>query len=54
MTGVLAEALSAAVRQFRANYAMQVRKLPQLLKTAKAQPFRKPPPVGGQGKPVNP
>jgi hypothetical protein len=35
------QALSAAVQQYRADYQQEVRKLPQLLKTAKAQPFNK-------------
>jgi hypothetical protein len=36
------EALTAAVQQYRAMYAKEVSKLPALLKTARAQPFRKP------------
>jgi len=36
------EALTFAVQQYRAMYAKQVRELPALLKTAKAQPFGKP------------
>ena len=43
------QALSAAVGQFRTDYQKEVSKLPQLLKTAKAQPFRQPVTVqGGQ------
>jgi hypothetical protein len=37
------QALSAAVAQYRADYQKELSKLPQLLKTAKAQPF----PSGG-------
>jgi hypothetical protein len=33
------EALSAAVQQFRADYGKELSKLPQLLRTAKANPF---------------
>jgi hypothetical protein len=36
------QALAAAVQQYRAMYAKEVSKLPALLKTAKATPFRKP------------
>jgi hypothetical protein len=36
------QALSAAVQQYRADYQTEVRKLPQLLKTARAQPFNQP------------
>lgn len=36
------QALSAAVQQFRAAYQKEVSKLPQLLKTAKAVPFKPP------------
>jgi hypothetical protein len=36
------QALNAAVSQYRAAYAKELRKLPALLRTAKAQPF---PPV---------
>jgi hypothetical protein len=46
------QALSAAVQQYRADYQQEVRKLSQLLKTAKAQPFDQPVKVGG-GKAVN-
>jgi hypothetical protein len=45
------QALSAAVQQFRADYRQEVRKLPQLLKTAKAQPFK--PVKAGGGKVVS-
>jgi hypothetical protein len=41
------QALSAAVQQYRADYQQEVRKLPQLLKTAKAQPFKQPVTVQG-------
>ena len=34
-----ASALATAVKQFRAAYAAELRKLPDLLKTASAQPF---------------
>jgi hypothetical protein len=41
------QALSTAVRQYRAAYAKELAKLPALLRTAKAQPFpRKPAPTG--------
>jgi hypothetical protein len=40
------QALTASVHQFRADYQHEVSKLPQLLKTAKAQPFG---PAGKQG-----
>jgi hypothetical protein len=36
------QALTAAVQQYRAAYAKELAKLPALLKTAKAEPFRKP------------
>jgi hypothetical protein len=36
------QALSAAVQQYRSDYQKEVSKLPQLLKTAKAQPFKQP------------
>jgi hypothetical protein len=36
------QALTSAVQQYRAMYAKEVRELPALLKTAKAQPFGKP------------
>jgi len=36
------QALTAAVRQYRAAYAKELAKLPALLRTAKAQPFGKP------------
>jgi hypothetical protein len=36
------QALTSAVQQYRAMYAKEVRELPALLKTAKAQPFLKP------------
>jgi hypothetical protein len=41
------QALSAAVQQYRADYQQEVRKLPQLLRTAQAQPFGKPVVVQG-------
>jgi hypothetical protein len=41
------EALGAAVQQFRADYQKEVSELPQLLRTAKAQPFGKPVIVNG-------
>ncbi len=41
------QALSAAVRQYRADYQTEVRKLAQLLKTATAQPFNQPVKVVG-------
>jgi hypothetical protein len=46
------QALSAAVQQYRADYQKEVSKLPQLLKTAKAQPFNQPKAVRA-GKAVN-
>jgi len=36
------QALTAAVQQYRAAYARQIARLPALLRTAKANPFRKP------------
>jgi hypothetical protein len=36
------QALSAAVQQYRTDYQKEVNKLPQLLTTAKAQPFKQP------------
>jgi hypothetical protein len=36
------QALTAAVQQYRAAYARELAKLPALLRTAKANPFRKP------------
>jgi hypothetical protein len=36
------QALTTAVRQYRADYQQELSKLPLLLKTAKAQPFSKP------------
>jgi hypothetical protein len=36
------QALSVAVQQYRSDYQKAVSKLPQLLKTAKAQPFKQP------------
>ncbi len=41
------QALSAAVQQYRGDYQQEVRKLLQLLKTAKAQPFDQPVKVVG-------
>jgi len=37
------QALTAAVQQYRAAYAKELAKLPALLRTAKAQPFPRPP-----------
>jgi len=43
------QALTAAVHQFRADYQQELSKLPQLLRTTKAQPFNKPGVVQGGG-----
>ena len=45
------QALTTAVRQYRAAYAKELAKLPALLRTAKAQPFAKPA-VKSSGKPT--
>ena len=45
------QALTAAVKQYRAAYAKELAKLPALLRTAKAQPFGKPA-VKSSGKPT--
>jgi hypothetical protein len=42
------QALSTAVSQYRADYAKELRKLPALLRTAKAQPF--PPKATARGR----
>jgi hypothetical protein len=41
--------LTSAVRQYKALYAMELKKLPSLLKTAKANAFPRPVPISGAG-----